>query len=119
MPNPVVDRFGNRRWFIEGTQTLHREGGPAFEGTGVIRQQWFERGIIHRMDGPATVYTDGSGDYWMAGIHYEEKEYKYLTKYVNRLFKDKFLSCRGCGKKSIWIVGTHKRSFVCTTCRSL
>ena len=50
MPNPIIDEFGDKRWFNKQGQ-LHREAGPAYEG------------------------TDGSNAWYLNGKQYTEEEY--------------------------------------------
>jgi|ERR1035437_765537 hypothetical protein len=114
-----VDSYGNKRWFKEGTDTLHREDGPAYEDI-IGNKQWFLNGMRHRVDGPAVVYSDGSsGGYYLNNVCYSQLEHRRLTKYAGRIFKKEFIKCRGCGNKYEWTFGTSKRSYVCLQCRSL
>jgi hypothetical protein len=57
-----IDYFGNKLWYKEGTMILHREDGPAieyFEGS----KEWYLNGKLHREDGPAIEDSDGR-KYW-------------------------------------------------------
>jgi hypothetical protein len=57
-----IDRFGNKRWYKNGK--LHREDGPAVEyanGTKV----WCLNGKLHREDGPAFESADGSKKWFL------------------------------------------------------
>jgi len=56
----VKDAYGIHEWLINGN--LHREDGPAriwHNGT----QEWRINGKLHREDGPAVIYANG-GQYW-------------------------------------------------------
>lgn len=50
------------RYYIVGTSIVHRDDGPAIiynNGT----KKWYQYGKLHREDGPAAEYYDG-GKYW-------------------------------------------------------
>ena len=63
--NPVVDKYGIRRWFDEEGK-LHREDGPAVIFCGFVKE-WYLHGKLHREDGPAVIYADGTVEYWLNG----------------------------------------------------
>lgn len=55
---------------------LHREDGPAKiyqDGT----QTWWLNGQLHREDGPAAIYPDGSQSWWLNGEFYSHEEWLY------------------------------------------
>ena len=57
-----VDRHGTRMYYNSAGQ-LHREDGPAVvwcDGT----HKWWQNGKLHREDGPAIVRTDGYREWW-------------------------------------------------------
>jgi len=49
-------------WYKEGTTILHREDGPAVEYADGSKY-WYNEGKLHREDGPSIEYADGS-KYW-------------------------------------------------------
>lgn len=49
---------GNKFYYKKGTSILHREDGPAAEFSDGSKE-WFINGERHRIDGPAVVYPDG------------------------------------------------------------
>jgi hypothetical protein len=51
VPRCEVDMVGDKRWFIEGHK-LHREDGPAVEYTDGTKM-WLIDDNFHREDGPA------------------------------------------------------------------
>ena len=51
-----VDEYGDRRWYLNGK--LHREDGPAIEYANGTRF-WFLNDNCHREDGPAIECSDG------------------------------------------------------------
>ena len=67
MPNMdglVIDEYGNKAWYQHGF--LHRKDGPAIiypDGT----QLWFYEGDLHRSDGPAIIYPDGTEKWFCYG----------------------------------------------------
>ncbi len=57
-------------WLLEDAcpiwERLHREDGPAAvyaNGT----QEWWANGRLHRLDGPAVIYTNGTHEWWING----------------------------------------------------
>jgi len=58
------DVFGNIRWYKEGTDILHRENGPAVEFANGTKA-WYQNGKYHRTDGPAIEYVDGNKYYYL------------------------------------------------------
>jgi hypothetical protein len=87
---------GSRYWCLNGK--LHREDGPAFEGTNGTKEwllngkrhredgpavehydgtkKWFLKGKHHREDGPAYEGSDGSKYWWLNNVSYSEEEWK-------------------------------------------
>jgi hypothetical protein len=75
MPNPITDKFGTQRWFLNGK--YHREDGPAViypTGDAV----WYNNGKLHREDGPAIIYKDGTQFWYLNDISYTEDAYKII-----------------------------------------
>ncbi len=56
-PTCTTDEFGTKYWYLN--DKLHREDGPAVEGTGGYKEWWLN-GKLHRTDGPAVEGTDGN-----------------------------------------------------------
>lgn len=52
-----TDNLGNRRWFVGGV--LHRLDGPAVISTDGDKQ-WHLYDLLHRDDGPAMIRADGT-----------------------------------------------------------
>ena len=59
VPQPVTDKKGTVRWYWRGR--LHREDGPAIEWANGSKE-WYRNGLLHRDDGPAIEWA--SGDKW-------------------------------------------------------
>jgi hypothetical protein len=53
------------QYFLEGTNLLHREDGPAYEvqSSGSWVKEYFLNGKPHRVDGPACEFIEGSVHY--------------------------------------------------------
>ena len=58
-------------WYKEGTDVLHRVGGPAAEYKDG-RKSWCRNGKLHREDGPAIERADGSKSWWLNGKRHRE-----------------------------------------------
>jgi hypothetical protein len=48
---------------------LHREDGPAIETNG--HKAWYYKGLLHRENGAAIEYDDGSKEYWFNGRKFD------------------------------------------------
>ena len=63
MSNPVIDTFGNKEWRnVDGV--VHREDGPAIEWANGSKE-WCLNGQRHREDGPAVELANGSKAWWL------------------------------------------------------
>jgi len=60
-------------WLIKGTDTLHREDGPAVEWKHG-KKEWWINGKRHREDGPAIIYDNGVMLWYLNGNHFSTKE---------------------------------------------
>jgi len=58
-------------WYKEGTKILHREDGPAVEYADGSKYWWLN-GERHREDGPAIEWADGSKYWWLNGKRHRE-----------------------------------------------
>ena len=67
-----IDENGNRRWYLNGE--LHRIDGPACEYVDGTKYWWLN-GELHRIDGPAVEYADGYKSWYLNGVEYTEEEY--------------------------------------------
>ena len=91
--NPVVDRRGNKHWYNENNK-LHREDGPAAEYADGTKR-WYINGKFHREDGPAVERADGRKEW-----HVNGKFYNTIPEWVEALFEFKkwtpeFLASKG------------------------
>ena len=58
--------------------TLHREDGPAFEGSNGSKE-WRIDGKLHREDGPAVEWRDGTVNWYLNGERLTEQEFLKRT----------------------------------------
>ena len=71
--NPRISSNGTKQWYNEHDQ-LHRTDGPAIiypNGT----QYWYINGTPHRLDGPAIESQDGTQYWYIHGNQLTEAEY--------------------------------------------
>lgn len=61
--NPVT---GTRRYYNHANQ-LHRDEGPAIEYSDGTKC-WYRNGLLHREDGPAVIYHNGTRKWMLNGI---------------------------------------------------
>lgn len=60
-------------WYKEGK--LHREGDPAYiHNNNMI---WFKEGKLHNLNGPAVIEGGGPKQYWIDGVRFSKKQYKW------------------------------------------
>jgi hypothetical protein len=65
-----VDAAKTKRWYLN--DKLHREDGPAIEWANGSKR-WYINGERHREDGPASEYADGSKFWYLNGkLHRED-----------------------------------------------
>ena len=57
-PVMTVNSSGDKQWRLKNGK-LHRLDGPAIEWTDGT-ESWFQNGYLHRLDGPAVKYRDGT-----------------------------------------------------------
>jgi hypothetical protein len=57
---------------------LHREDGPAIEFANGTKA-WYLNGERHREDGPAIEYSDGSKYWYLNGKYYTEEEWEQVV----------------------------------------
>ena len=78
-----VNKNGDRFWYEEGTNTPHREDGPAVELSDGTKK-WIKYGLYHREDGPAIMYSDGVSIYCFNGTSMAKNEWEAWKKKANR-----------------------------------
>ena len=81
------------RYYIKGTNKLHREDGPAiihyYENGNIEEEYYFINGKSHREDGPADIWYDKNGNIQSEWYYINNKE---VTKeHIERIrFNKKF-----------------------------
>ena len=81
----AIEYFNRIEWYKNGY--LHREDGPAIEYTNGSKE-WFINGKFHREDGPARIYSNGYKEWWLNGTRYTEED--YYQEIQKRLNKEKY-----------------------------
>ena len=67
----TIDEYGTKEWKLPSGD-LHREDGPACEYVNGSRH-WYINGELHREDGPAVEHIDGYRGWYINGeLHRED-----------------------------------------------
>ena len=75
----TVDVDGTTYWYKDAKCTiLHRENGPAIEYADGSKS-WWQNGQRHRADGPAIEWTSGRKDWFINGNRMTEAEFLAAT----------------------------------------
>lgn len=74
-----IKEDGTVRYYLKGS--LHRLDGPALEYPDGSKF-WCKQGAEHRLDGPAVEYADGTIEWWVKGCLYSEEEFNALPKVI-------------------------------------
>ena len=72
-PAFINELYNEEAWFFEGK--LHREGNWAYRKKGNFI--WMKHGVLHNLEGPAVVESAGPYQFWIDGIRYSRKQYKW------------------------------------------
>ena len=78
MNPPVIDKFGTQQW-RDANNRLHREDGPALiyaDGS----TEWYYDGLRHCLTGPACFYSYGYKAFWIFGKQVTESEFNFFFK---------------------------------------
>ena len=64
---PAVYSHDSQEYYQEGVR--HRDGGPSVLITmdNYIRAEWWRNGVLHRINKPAIIDSDGVVEYWEDG----------------------------------------------------
>ena len=73
-----VDNYGTR-WYRNVMGQLHRTNGPAIEYADGSKA-WYQNGLRHRTDGPAVEYSDGVKAWFINGEELSEAEFNQRVK---------------------------------------
>ena len=60
----IIDKEGTKRYYIKGTNILHREDGPAIEFFNGSKY-WYKYNKRHRLDGPAIEWFNGAKSFYI------------------------------------------------------
>jgi len=66
----TIDKIGTKRWRNKRGK-LHRLDGPAVEFTNGTKE-WHKNGLLHRLDGPAYITADGHKEWIFRDILHRE-----------------------------------------------
>ena len=81
----TVDEKGTVRWYKDTKcNILHRENGPAVEYADGTKF-WFQNGQKHRTDGPANEWADGTTEWYIDGVYISEDVFLAATQPVDLL----------------------------------
>ena len=74
-------------WYFKG-YLVHRLDGPAMEFANGSKW-WFQNGLYHRLDGPAVEWSNGSVEYWIEGKILSEEQWLSHPLVKQRMLLDK------------------------------
>ena len=74
-----VDARGTR-WYFNSAGQLHRDDGPAIEYPDGSKS-WCQNGQLHRTDGPAIECADGTKRWYINGVRLTEADFNQAVKY--------------------------------------
>ena len=86
-----INEYGSKLYYKDKAMTiLHRENGPAVEYADGSKF-WVIDGKRHREDGPAIDRADGTKSWWLNDKEFSEKEFKaeLATKQYNKTVQDR------------------------------
>lgn len=69
---------GSKEYWVDGR--LHREDGPAIDYVNGT-QYWYKHGKLHREDGPAIMWWDGRQYWFLDDLEYTFYQFQYAKKY--------------------------------------
>ena len=73
-----VDGYGNRLYY-NSAGLLHRDDGPAIEYPDGSKY-WWQNGLLHRIDGPAIILPDGRKWWYLNDKLLTEAEFNQAVK---------------------------------------
>ena len=72
----LISEYGNKYYYSDKEmKVLHREDGPAIEWSNGTKS-WYRDGKRHREDGPAIETLSGFKEWWVEGNELTEAEFK-------------------------------------------
>ena len=98
-----IDEFGNKRYYSDRDMTIiHREDGPAIEWSDGSKEWWLN-GEFHREDGPAVEYANGYNEWWLNSKFLSEAEHARRTAKETILTLDEIAAKFGISVKQLKI----------------
>jgi len=88
-PAYISKKYDIEIWYKDGK--MHRIDGPAVRHKRNLL--WYVEGKLHRLDGPAIIDLGGPKQYWIDGVKFSRKQYKWEIQRRKRR--------QGCEKKTI------------------
>jgi hypothetical protein len=80
-----ISEDGDKFYYSDKEMTvLHREDGPAYEWANGSKW-WYLNGKLHHEDGPACVYADGSKSWYLNGKYYSEEKFNEKMKLSKKI----------------------------------
>lgn len=72
-----------------------RYGSEFADFTGVIKTSdnsfgYYQNGVLHRTDGPASEWSNGNKGWWIEGLNYSEDQYRDEIKRLGLTTSDYF-----------------------------
>ena len=61
--NPQCDKHGIKRWYNELGQNHRADNKPAVIGSVGVSSRWYVNGVLHRLDGPASIIRHADNNY--------------------------------------------------------
>jgi hypothetical protein len=70
---PAIEcKSGMKEWWVNGKR--HRDDGPAIESKRGLRE-WYKHGKRHRVDGPALIWPTMGIGWYIEGVNYTKEEW--------------------------------------------
>jgi hypothetical protein len=75
-----ITNYGTKIYHKDrGLSVIHREDGPAIEYSDGTKA-WYRNSLLHREDGPAIEWADGGKRWYLEGVFYTEREFENLVR---------------------------------------
>ena len=84
MENKFYYKDGTTSSKYDSSKEVHRTDGPAVEYADGTKA-WYIDGKQHRIDGPAAEYSDGDKSWYIDDERYTKKDFNKLIKEVKQL----------------------------------
>ena len=81
------NNYGDIYYYKKGTRTYHNPYGPAYINKQGYKE-YFIDGKIHRLDGPAVIYPDGTGRYFINCEHLSKENFETHPERLKFLGKE-------------------------------